>query len=890
MPSDPHQELRIDAPSWNHCEAIVRRFEDAWEQGSRPGLDDYLPAEAALRARVLIELVHSDLEYRLRAGEPARVEEYLQRYAELAADPTVVVDLVQRECALRKAVGAADIDDVFVRFPQLRNELGLDLQTTARCGDTPSAQPGGGTQFGSRLTQQPNTIPFAPPPPPERIGNYRVISVLGRGAMGIVYKAFDPLLKRHVAIKMVLAGKHAVADQRSRFRAEAESAARLQHPHIVRIFEVGYHEGDPYLVLEFVEGGSLSQLLANGPLAPAHAAKMIETLAHAIQHAHAHQVIHRDLKPANVLLTADGQPKVTDFGLAKQLDTEDQTRSGVILGTPAYMAPEQALGQSRAASAAVDVYALGGILYEMLTGRPALRGATQLDTLDLVRNVDPVPPSRLAGRLPRDLDTICLKCLHKDPNRRYPGAGALAEDLCRFRDGIPIKARPVGALERLAKWGRRHPAALALALTCTLATVGLLIAFAVVVQAQARAEIHRNSADLQRQNAALKEKAATQIADYLVRIFQSADALGMDAVGFHGPGDRSPQDTLRSMLKAGAALVREHLHDQPKQRAQLLYAMGCSLRNLGTWDQAEALLKESYELRKDCLGPDDQDTLLSLQSLGRLEQERGEYQAASKIYRDVLARREQLLGPDHLLVAETKFFIAWVTINQPLGKNNPQFDPSAIQDAEQLLLEVLRVRERQLPANHRDIGHTLALLAAVKTYARGQELAAIGYAARALEVFRKSEQDTLLGNVLLVFMKAERDRNAGRLAEAEAAYTKVLDLTRRHLGDDHLFVAMQLWYLAGFHARAKHDLVAAEKFAREAWERTRRLPQRSLPVGVDALLQMADMARSRDPVVAESLYREALQWADERPLGNEKNRATALERLKEFQAKKTKAP
>jgi WD40 repeat protein len=309
--------------------------------------------------------------------------------------------------------------------------------------------------------------------PTGTVPGYEVLDELGRGAMGVVYRARQLSLKRPVALKMLLHAGHASPEQRARFRAEAEAVARLQHPNIVQVYEVGEVEGHLYCSLELVGGGSLAQRLTGTPLLSQQPARLTEVLARAVQAAHERGVIHRDLKPANVLLTEDGVPKVADFGLAKRADAPSvRTQSGAVVGTPSYMAPEQAAGESVGPSA--DVYALGAVLYECLTGRPPFQGATVLDTLLLVRTQEPVPPSRLQPRVPRDLETICLKCLEKAPARRFGSALALAEDLRRFLDGRPIQARPVGAWVRLAKWARRRPALATSVAVSALALVGLL--------------------------------------------------------------------------------------------------------------------------------------------------------------------------------------------------------------------------------------------------------------------------------------------------------------------------------------------------------------------------------------------------------------------------------
>jgi serine/threonine-protein kinase len=291
-----------------------------------------------------------------------------------------------------------------------------------------------------------------------RIPGYEVLSILGRGGMGIVYKARQLRLKRVVALKMLLAGEFASRQERTRFLHEAEAVASLRHANLVQVFDVGDYEGRPYFTMEYVEGGSLAQVLHGTPQPARPAAALLATLAEAVQVAHQGGIVHRDLKPANILVTADGTPKIADFGLARHFDGGPAlTLSGARLGTPSYMAPEQAIGKPGTVGPAADIYALGALLYELLTGRPPFRGETAVETERQVIAEEPVPPGRLNAKVPRDLETICLKCLAKAPERRYASAGALAEDLQHFQRGEPIAARPAGRLERTGKWVRRHP-------------------------------------------------------------------------------------------------------------------------------------------------------------------------------------------------------------------------------------------------------------------------------------------------------------------------------------------------------------------------------------------------------------------------------------------------
>jgi tRNA A-37 threonylcarbamoyl transferase component Bud32 len=291
-----------------------------------------------------------------------------------------------------------------------------------------------------------------------QVPGYDLLALLGRGGMGVVYKARHQKLQRLVALKMIRGGATAGPEELQRFRTEAEAIARLQHPHIVQIFEVGDYDSLPFLALEYCSGGSLDRELAGTPLPPQEAATLVAQLARSMHAAHAKGIVHRDLKPANVLLTEDGTPKITDFGLAKKLDVASQTQTGAVMGTPSYMAPEQASGQSATQGLACDIYALGAILYDCLTGRPPFKAATTLDTLLQVVHQEPVPPAQLNPRVPRDLETICLKCLRKEPKRRYASAAELADDLGRYLRGEPIAAHPATILEKAVKWAKRQPA------------------------------------------------------------------------------------------------------------------------------------------------------------------------------------------------------------------------------------------------------------------------------------------------------------------------------------------------------------------------------------------------------------------------------------------------
>jgi WD40 repeat protein len=500
---------------------LIERFEDAWERGPAPRLEDYLPP-GEVRPAVLAELAHVDLERRLKAGQDVRVESYLQRFPALAADPQAVVSLVVREYQLRRRhESGVSAREYLARFPQYQRQLEERLPADPPLPTGPDGAPitsGGGVTDGSPTLTAPSL---------GRLGSYELLGELGRGGMGVVYKARQVHLDRLVALKVIRAGDHADPQELTRFRREAEAVARLQHPNVVQIFEVGEHGGLPFFSLEFCPGGSLERKLNGTPLPPPEAADLVRTLARAVQAAHEAGIIHRDLKSANVLLTAEGTPKVTDFGLAKKLDEASQTQSGAIMGTPSYMAPEQASGRSKEVGPAADVYALGAILYECLTGRPPFKAATAVDTVLQVLSDDPVPPRQLQPRTPRDLETICLKCLRKEAAQRYASAAELASDLGRWLTGVPVRARPVTGVERAAKWVRRRPA-LAAAYGLLLLALVLGVGGGGTVWLWQRAETARGEAEGARRKAEAAEGEATGLAEKLQVALRNEESARRD--------------------------------------------------------------------------------------------------------------------------------------------------------------------------------------------------------------------------------------------------------------------------------------------------------------------------------------------------------------------------
>jgi WD40 repeat protein len=416
---------------------VCNRFEVAWRTGT-PRIEDFLEGWGEpQRGALLRELVLIDLDYRRARGEKCLAADYQERFPAL--------DLT-----------TADNEDPGASA-RPSGELAAEAATMAnlpRRAEAPAAD-GLAVRF------------------PQRLGDYELLEEIARGGMGVVFKARQQSVQRVVALKMILAAPLASPAEEQRFRAEAEAVAALDHPHIVPLFEAGECDGHPYYTMRLMEGGSLAGQLTRLVPNPCAAAALMEVVARAVHYAHQRGILHRDLKPANILLDANGVPHVTDFGLARRLDgSTGLTQPGAIVGTPGYMAPEQAGGSGQRLTTAADVYALGAILYELLTGQPPFQAATPLETVLQVIADEPAPVRRLRPAVPKDLATVCHKCLEKHPARRYASAEALAEDLRRFGSGEPVAARPVGLAGRVARWARRRPA-----------VAGLLLLVATVVAA-----------------------------------------------------------------------------------------------------------------------------------------------------------------------------------------------------------------------------------------------------------------------------------------------------------------------------------------------------------------------------------------------------------------------
>lgn len=486
---------------------LLDRFDAAWESGELPRIEAFMEQRAAsVDARLLlIELIMIDLERRWSSGGsldvgpsfPRRplLDDYVAEFPQLSPIESVPRQLVVEEFRVRWRWGdRPDVEEFAFRFPHLEPELSDQLRGLLADQSFISNHSNADTDATNAFERE--TVDLGAPPTAveadsaatttvgQTFGDYEILGEIARGGMGVVYRARQSKANRIVALKMILAGNLADDESVQRFYSEAKAAAHLDHPGIVPVYDVGECDGAHYFTMAFVEGRSLQEILRSGPVPSKAAASLLVKIADAVSYAHGKGVIHRDLKPANILLDKEGVPKVADFGLAKQVSNESNlTLTGQVMGTPSYMPPEQALGKSEQIGPAADVYALGAMLYEMLCGRPPFRAATLAETLQQVIHDDPVTPRSLNSGIDRDMETVCLRCLEKEPSGRYESAEALAAELRRYIRSEPILARPLSRPARLWRWCKRNQTlAVSLAMVSVVVVASLIFSGYVLVR------------------------------------------------------------------------------------------------------------------------------------------------------------------------------------------------------------------------------------------------------------------------------------------------------------------------------------------------------------------------------------------------------------------------
>ena len=571
--------------------------------------------------------------------------------------------------------------------------------------------------------QLPETAEFATKPANQLlVPTYVVKCELGRGGFGVVYLAYHHNLKRLVALKMLLAGNFASLKQQTRFLVEAETTARLKHPNIVQVYEVGVHADRPYLALEYVAGGSLSAKLLVQRMPPQAAAKLLATIADAVHAAHQQGIIHRDLKPCNILLEPDGTPKVSDFGYARCLDVEQRlTTSGMAVGTPQYMSPEQAEGRKEVGVAA-DTYALGAILYACLTGRPPFTGDSPLSILRKVVGTPPTAPSELVPDLPRDLEIICLKCLEKEPGRRYSSAADLAADLRRFLEDRPIVARPVTRPEQMWRWCRRNRAAAALCGVLGLVVLTLAIGGPIAAwhenelraaeqtqreraeanelrakDGEAEANKQRDIAVTQRQRADRHSAISHAINSFVqLDLLRQADSQAQADLGFAAKKDVS----VRELLDRASERIGERFRDQPEVEAAIRHMLGDTYRRIGQASLAVPHLQRSLTLYETATDRDENEVTRVLHSLAWAKLETGRSAEAVPLFEQALAAARTHMGPDDLETLAARNSLA-----------NAYRAAGRAADAVPLIEETLQAVEAKLGRDHADtlkVMHNLA--------------------------------------------------------------------------------------------------------------------------------------------------------------------------------------
>jgi tRNA A-37 threonylcarbamoyl transferase component Bud32 len=896
MPAEPSSSARV--------KETVERFTVAWQHGSPPLLDDYLPAESELRRAALVELARTDLQLRLQAGEPARAEDYLERFAELAADPAAAAVLVGAEYSLRRQAGTAPAPGEYLqRFPRYADLLAACLPTLAgapAAGPTLPAPPPAG---------EPAPGPAAPGSSVEA-GRYRALASHARGGLGEVLVALDTQLARRVALKRMQARWRHDPECRRRFLVEAEVTGRLEHPGVVPVYSLTQDsDGEPCYAMRFIEGQTLQEAIERYHAAPSvlglrQLLARFVAVCNVIGYAHSRGILHRDLKPANIMIGKYGETLVVDWGLAKQSFTAvgaesaekrlkgpssassavrcSETLPGQVLGTPAYMSPEQAAGAWDRIGPAADVYALGATLYCLLTGRPPFVESDVHLLLAQVQLGEYLPPRSVQPDVPRPLEAICQKAMALVPAERYGNALELAADLERWLADEPVSAYREPLLGRAARWLRRHkaPAAAAAALLLT-AVVALTAGVVLLSRANARTEEQRDRALAQEAKAQEAAARAEAVNNFLT------DDLLAEAAPEKNP--RTKQVTVEEVLDRAADKVDKGFAAQPLVEASVRLTLANTYWKLGQPVKGELHAQRALDLYQRSQGPDDPGTLEAVNELALVLEAQGKLAKAEDLYRQNVEARRRVQGAEHLNTlnavnnladllrnegklteAEPLFRQNLEACRRVLGPEHPETlaavnslalllqDQGKLTEAEPLFRQALETGRRVQGPEHPNTLTAVNNLALLLWHV-GKLTEAEPLFRQALEAGRHVQgpehPDTLIGVNNLALLLWEQ----GKLTEAEPLFRQNLEARRRVLGADHPDTLSAVSNLAAL-LRDQAKLVEAEGLAREALARGRK----SLPAGhpslADSLVLLGSVLTAGGRAAeAEPFVREALE-------------------------------